>query len=95
MKAVWICQCLCPERHCLLAVAGEAGDEHEAALLLELPLRGQVRALIDEGSVNPWCRLCAAPPETWRYEIGRTRFRSMAEALPELQRAEAEQTRMA
>jgi hypothetical protein len=86
---VWLCQCLCPGRHCILAASGEADSEAEAARTVRAPFRRQVVALLAAGTLNPWCALCDANRATWRYELRRTRFATMAEAEPALLEAEA------
>ena len=48
--------------------------------------------MVGSGTINPWCGLCKAPIESWRYELGRTRFASMAEAEPVLRQSEREQS---
>jgi hypothetical protein len=90
-KRVWIAQCLCPQRHAILAAGGEAEDHSAAEEALIKPLRTQVTRMIGSGTINPWCGLCKAPIESWRYEVGRTRFASMAEAEPHLRQNEREQ----
>jgi hypothetical protein len=91
-QRVWIAQCLCPQRHCILAGSGIASDAAEAARLVEVPLRRDLERMTGPGGgVNPWCGLCHAKADTWRYELGRTAYRTMAEAVPALLRAEAEQ----
>ena len=40
--------------------------------------------------LNPWCGLCRTRSDTWKFELARTRWRTMAEALPELNELEAE-----
>lgn len=87
---VWIAQCLCPQRHAIMASSGEAQDEQDAAPLGEL-LRTEIDKALQSRVINPWCGLCRAKSETWHYELGRTRFRTMAEAEPHLKKAEAEQ----
>jgi hypothetical protein len=88
LSAVWICQCLCPDRHCILASAGEAETEAEAEKGLRMPLRQEVAELLRSGIFNPWCAICDANPATWRYELRRTLFATMKEALPKLLEAE-------
>jgi hypothetical protein len=88
---VWIAQCLCPQRHCILATAGEAENEAAAEATVAGPLRKQVAELLKSGEINPWCGLCNARAETWRYDLARSRFRSMEEAAPDLLRSEVEQ----
>ena len=87
---VWITQCLCPDRHCIVANAGEAGDANEADWLIGRPLRATVTDMLTRNVLNPWCGLCHAPKDSWRYETRRTRFATMAEAMPVLRQAEAE-----
>jgi hypothetical protein len=88
---VWIAQCLCPSRHAIMANAGEVDNEQEAAAEIQQPLREAIEEGLKIGAMNPWCGLCHAPADSWHYEVGRTRFRSMAEALPSLQKNEIEQ----
>lgn len=91
---VWVCQCLCPQRHCILAAAGEADSQAAAEEAVENPLRASVNMLLTTRAANSWCGLCKAGQETWRYELARTRFRTIEEAAPYLERSEAEQAAM-
>jgi hypothetical protein len=88
--AVWICQCLCPNRHCILAVAGEAEDRAAAAEIVE-QLEAGVNALANDAAMNPWCAICRAPLADWHLELGRTRFASLEEASSALAQSEADQ----
>lgn len=94
-RRVWIAQCLCPQRHAILATAGEADDEANAEVAIRAPLRATIGDLIELGQLNPWCGLCNAKADTWKYELTRSRFRTMEEGEPELRKAEAEQMVMA
>lgn len=85
---VWLAQCLCPSRHAILAASKEARTRAQAQTEIQQPLKAQIDSLLAAGSLNPWCGLCGAKAETWHYEVGRTRFRTMAEAEPELRKAE-------
>jgi hypothetical protein len=87
---VWIAECLCPQRHCVLAASGEAPSELGAEPIRALLVK-QVAELLRAELLNPWCGLCHAPAESWRYELGRTRFASMAEARPDMEQNAAEQ----
>lgn len=87
---VWIAQCLCRCRHAILAQALLADNESDAIRDGVEPLREAVNELLASGEMNPWCAICKASAETWHYEVGRTRFATMAEAEPELLRVEAE-----
>jgi hypothetical protein len=91
MSHVWLAQCLCPQRHAILGAAVEADYRPGAEDALIETLRLQVKRMIGSGTINPWCGLCKAPIESWRYEINRTRFASMAEAEPQLRQSEREQ----
>lgn len=87
--SVMLAQCLCPQRHCILAAASET----ETADTMTHKLRAQIRHWLVSDVINPWCGLCGAPRETWTYEVGRTRYRTMAEAAPALRQMEAMQIR--
>lgn len=87
---VWIVQCLCPMRHCILAASGEARDAAAASPLVD-ELKKAVGELISSRTFNPWCGICHSPMGTWKYELARTRFGSMAEAAPFLRQNEEAQ----
>lgn len=89
MAHVWICQCLCPDRHCIMAAANEAESEKDAQRI-RTELRRQAIEWLKSGALNNWCGLCGAGVATWRYELRRTRFATMAEAMPHLRQTEAE-----
>lgn len=98
-----IVQCLCPQRHAILAIAYEPGitaaqedfggtdditlTEENAADYL----RSMVEGLVKRQSLNPWCGVCHSRQFT--YEDRPTRFATMREAIPELQRLEDAQQR--
>jgi hypothetical protein len=88
-KRVWIAQCLCPQRHCIVAQAGEAAGFAEAQRLVRAPLRRNVAQLLRGGALNGWCGICGAKRPTWRFEVARTRYTTMDEAQPELAEIEA------
>lgn len=62
-----------------------------ALRIVETPLREAVATMLRERRINPWCGLCKAMVDTWRYETQRTRFATMAEAKPVLERLQTEQ----
>lgn len=66
---VWIAQCLCPQRHCICAIAGEAVDVSDAQRAILAQLQEQVADLIAKRLFNPWCGLCHAPASEWKYEV--------------------------
>lgn len=88
---VWIAQCLCPQRHAILASAGEAENRRDAEENLARPLEAHIQYLFSIKFMDRWCGLCRAPADSWRYEVNRTRFRSMEEAAPALKQSEREQ----
>lgn len=88
---VWITQCVCPARHCIAASFGEAEDQGVAVREIKRPLISAVRVALQAREINPWCGLCEATHETWDYELKRTRFQTMEEAKPEMERMAAEQ----
>lgn len=72
-----------------MATYAEAADEHAAERDIGRPLQAALVEALNAGAINPWCGLCFALAEGWRIEIARTRFRSMADAAPEMARLEA------
>lgn len=88
---VWIAQCLCPNRHTIVAAAGDASGVTDAQTAVLEPLREQVTKLLIANVLNPWCGLCHAPASAWTYEVRRTAFATMDEAEPALRQLQAEQ----
>ena len=78
---VWIAQCLCPQRHCILAAADEANDENEATRISAW-LQRRIAAKLIAGELSPWCGLCRAPVESWRYEVTRTNIKKWTVGSP-------------
>jgi hypothetical protein len=89
-RRVWIAQCLCgPNRHTIIALTDEF-DDPAGAEALTRQLRASTAKIVRGGVLNPWCGICGSLEDAWRYELGRTRFRTLQEARPELARTEAE-----
>ena len=88
---VWIAQCKCPQGHAILASADEAETALQAWETIVAPLRNRITELIRKRILNPWCGICRATNDSWRYEVATTRWLTMAEALPALKQNEAEQ----
>ena len=89
---IYIIQCLCPNRHAIVAIAYDPADiSHDVALR---GFRAQVEQLIEKQVMNPWCGICQS--RDWTYEQRRSKYRTMEEAKPEIARLELEQmlTRM-
>jgi hypothetical protein len=81
---VWIAQCLCPQRHCISATAGVAESQSDAEIVIIGELQEKLAGLIRDGVFSPWCGLCGATQASWRYEVGRTVWRTLEAALPKL-----------
>ena len=77
---VVIVQCLCPNRHCIRALAGEGVRAAE----LSDRLTEAVRVWLIQTGVAAGCPQCGAPVETWKNEVGVSRFKTVAESAPEL-----------
>ena len=88
---VWIAHCLCPQGHSIGLLASFAVDVSDAQTAILAPLREQIANMIANRSRNPWCGLCHAPASEWTYEVRRTRFATMEEAVPALRQLEARQ----
>lgn len=72
-----LAQCLCPERHAIVAFAAFEPDRDEAALVETLRAAA---ALVD-----PWCGICGAAREAWTYEVRLSRaYRDEAAARADL-----------
>lgn len=85
---IHIVQCLCPDRHCIMAVAyDDAVTDGEEA---QRKLQGVIKQAVDAGGViNPWCGICQS--RDFYYEDGVTRFRTMEEAMPALEQGQRDQ----
>lgn len=82
-----IVQCKCARGHCIMAVAfdpRETPDEQARTQLMATI--GFLRAA---GHLGPWCALCRSRDR--HYEVGITRFYSMAKAGPHLADCERRQ----
>ena len=99
-----IVQCLCgAKRHCILGITYEPGITAAQAdfgscddiTLTEANAAGYLRSVM-EGVIarkllDPWCGICGS--REFVYEDARTRFKTMDEAQPEIQRLEEENFR--
>jgi len=88
MKHVYLAQLKCPTNHCVLAAADEYEDD-EASKALGVILE---QTFIDLVAKNPGmglCVLCGA--RVFEVTIGRTPYRTMAEAMPTLKYLEHRQ----
>lgn len=90
MAIVKLCQCLCPERHCIMACAAEIKGEITEAQL-QKTLSEAIDALIRDKKINSHCGLCGAEKETFTFEVKDTPWESQEEAQPFLAAAELAQ----
>jgi hypothetical protein len=98
---VRIVQCLCPARHCIVAIAYEPGkstapdpDSADLRTLLTTEnasghLRRRVELLLALKAMDPFCGICGA--REWTYEDRPTGFETLAEAMPHLEQSETAQ----
>jgi hypothetical protein len=82
--AVYIIQCLCPNRHAIFAVAYNPDEmPHDVAMAT---FQQQVEKWIETKTIKPECGICNS--RDWSYERRRTRWDTMEEAEPELLKVE-------
>ena len=84
--SVYVVQCLCPQRHCIAAIAYEADEPSEEHLVA---FKDTIAACIAKGAIVPWCGICKS--REWVYETGKTRYRTMEEAREPFAALAAEQ----
>lgn len=75
---IWITQWLCPSRHCAIALAWD--DREQTAEDVE-----EKGEQVFRQGVNRWCGICG---QRLHVEHGRTPFKTMEEAKPQLKRLE-------
>lgn len=83
---ILLAQCLCPQRHCILA----ATHPDDGTDLVQY-LKNQLLALIRGNQIDPWCGICGAKAREWKYEVATTPFATMEEALPVIAQEQAKQ----
>ena len=84
MGTVHITQCLCSQRHCILAMAWE--EPLHTPELAESRLQRVVEMEIADKRIDPWCPICHS--REFHCEDGVTKFDSLEEAMPNLCRVE-------
>lgn len=87
--AVHIVQVLCPQRHCIFAFAYEPDGKEITDPAMIRKAEETLREMIAKKEINAHCGLCGST--TLRAEAGRTRFATMAEAMPHIKQEEAKQ----
>jgi hypothetical protein len=98
---VRIVQCLCPSRHCIMAIAYLPGItstpdvSDEDITLTEANAADHLRLMVEDavgaGWLDPWCGICRS--RDFHYEDGRTAFQTLAEAYPVMKALEDAQRR--
>lgn len=84
---IHIVQCLCPDRHCVIAVAYD--DAETSGEEAQRQLQALLKNAVDQRVINPWCGICQS--RDFYYEDGVTRFRTMEEAMPALEQGQRDQ----
>jgi hypothetical protein len=74
-----LAQCLCPQRHCILATIAQGEDEP-----IQQELQKQVERRLRKKQMRPWCALCGAKQETWQITVGVMKATTAREALATL-----------
>lgn len=92
MSKVHIIQLLCPSRHCIVALAYEGNDHEKHKADLEANIE---RLVVEKKVIHPWCGLCGAKREKWKYETAPTTFSTIEEAMPTLAAIQEAQIRAA
>jgi len=82
-------QCLCPARHCIMAAAFQCppGTQEEAIELC----RSSIERNIADKQMQPWCGICAAPRNSWSFEIASLPGLTLDAVMPALRASEAAQ----
>jgi hypothetical protein len=93
--AVYIIQCLCPNRHAIYAVAYDPNDIPEGTTLdprsdpheiFMAIFQQQIEEWVATKVIRPECGICNS--RDWSYERRRTKWNTMEEAEPELRKTE-------
>jgi hypothetical protein len=88
IPGIYIAQLLCPSRHCMIAAANRCDTQDEVDRLAATT-EEQFRQMVESQNVKPYCAICGS--QTIHVEAQRTRFATMDEALPHLNRLAEEQ----
>ena len=101
---VHLVQCLCPQRHCIVALAFQPGDAAKGAVGEDVTLTvdnagpyllSVVKQMVAVHAIDPFCGICKAPIEQFHCEVGVTRFLTMKEAEPALRAGQEAQLQSA
>lgn len=81
---IYIIQCLCPQRHAIMAVAYDPEElPHDVAMAT---FQQQIEEWVSKQVIDPWCGICHS--REWRYERAKSKYKTMDEAGAELSKME-------
>jgi len=95
-----IVQCLCPQRHALLAIVIDNSEFSDDQLIAAMHVcvdaliagRGKEIPGMPAERINPWCGMCGAPRLDWTIELQWTKnFETWQDAIDALRDCEARQ----
>jgi hypothetical protein len=86
MARIHITQCLCSNRHAIIAFAWEEPDQTPESAIDKI--KEVISHAVEQKILNPWCAICDS--YDFIYEDGITRFMSMEEAIPHIRDVEEE-----
>lgn len=89
MPIVHLVQCKCPADHAIMAAAFEEPPE-DIAHATEM-LKGVIELTISSKKIRPFCAICDAPSDQWRFEVRSLENTSLAEIKPILEASERQQ----
>lgn len=81
---VHILQVLCPQRHCIIALAFMPEDRTPEQAIEDG--KALIKGLVEDKALNHWCALCGG--KEFSYEVGVTRYKTIEEARPHLEQHE-------
>jgi hypothetical protein len=92
--SVRLVQCLCPNRHAIIAIAYAPGVTSAGDITLDQSnaagyMKGMFQRMVGNGSLNAVCGICGATE--FSYEDAPTKYETMDEALPALKEVEQRQ----
>jgi hypothetical protein len=84
---IHIIQVLCPDRHCILAIAYDPAELPPDEAMLGM--KQLTQKMIDDHAINPHCGICGST--CWEYEDHATKYATIEAAMPFLQENEVAQ----
>jgi hypothetical protein len=81
---IYIIQCLCPQRHAIMAVSYDPEElPHDVAMAT---FQSSIEEWVRKEVIDPWCGICHS--REWHYEPAKTKYKTMEEAAVELSKIE-------